>query len=84
MALSHGLMAVALIRTAFRMPQDFAMSRGVDGVRDLNSRQVQVISVTSMLIFLSSLAVGLRFVARHMLKSKLHMDDYVIVIALVR
>ena len=33
------------------------MSRGVNGIRDLNSRQVQILSVTSMLIFLSTLAI---------------------------
>lgn len=68
------------------MPQDVAipMSRGVNGIRDLNSRQVQIVSVTSMLIFLSTLAVGLRFVSRRISNGKFYMDDYVIVFALVR
>ena len=68
------------------MPQDVAIpaSRGVNGLRDLNSRQVQIMSVTSMLIFLSTLAVVLRFVSRRISTSKLYMDDYVIVFALVR
>ena len=67
------------------MPQDVAtpMSRGVNGISHLNSRQVQIVSVTSMLIFLSTLAVGLRFVSRRISTGKFYMDDYVIVFALV-
>lgn len=68
------------------MLQDVAlpMSRGVNRIRDLNSRQVQIVSVTSMLIFLSTLAVSLRFISRRMSTGKFYMDDYVIVFALVR
>ncbi|CAD6592983.1 MAG: hypothetical protein ASARMPREDX12_006635 [Alectoria sarmentosa] len=60
-----------------------AMPRGVNGIRDLNSRQVQILSVTSMLIFLSTLAVSLRFVSRRISTGKFYMDDYVIVFALL-
>ena len=68
------------------MPQDVAilMSRGVNGIGDLNSRQVQILSVTSMLIFLSTLAVGSRFVSRRISTGIFYMDDYVIIFALVR
>ena len=69
-----------------RMPQDdpTTMARGVNGIGGLNSRQVQIVSVTSMLIFLSTLAVALRFFSRRISTRCICMDDYVILFALVR
>lgn len=60
------------------------MARGPNGTGSLNRRQVQVVSVISMLIFLSTLAVALRFISRRMMKRHIYLDDYVIVFALVR
>lgn len=59
------------------------MARGVNDIRDLNRRQIQILSVTSMLIFLSTLAVALRLTSRRIMKSSLSMDDYMIAFALV-
>ena len=58
--------------------------RGVNGIGDLNRRQVQIVSVTSMLVFLSTLAVALRLVSRRISTRHISTDDYVIVFALVR
>ena len=68
------------------MPQDvgFIMARGVNGIASLNERQIQIVSVTSMLTLLSTLAVCLRFVSRRLTTSYISMDDYLIVFALVR
>ncbi len=60
------------------------MTRGVNGIGDLNNRQIQIVAVSSMLIFLSTLAVALRFIARRISTRYICMDDYVIVFALVR
>ena len=60
------------------------MARGVNGIGDLNNRQIQIVAVTSMLIFVSTLAVALRFIARRISTRYICMDDYVIVFALVR
>ena len=60
------------------------IARGVNGIRDLNRRQIQIVSVTSMLVFLSTLAVALRLVSRRISIRHISPDDYVIVFALVR
>ena len=58
--------------------------RSVNGVGDLNKRQIQIVSITSILIFLSTLAVALRFISRRISTRCICMDDYVIVFALVK
>lgn len=60
------------------------MAQGANGIGDLNSRQVQIVSVTSMLVFLSTLAVALRFISRRISTRYMCMDDYVILFALVK
>ncbi len=54
------------------------------GVHVLNSRQVETIAITSLLVFLTTLAVVLRFVSRRMSVGKFFADDYVMIAALVR
>ena len=67
------------------MPEnvDIVMARGGSDTGGLTERQVQIVCVNSMLIFLSTLAVALRFVSRRVMKCRISMDDYVIVFALV-
>lgn len=48
-----------------------------------NERQWSIIIVTSVLVALSTLAVGLRLYARHTTGGRIHLDDICIVIALV-
>ena len=60
------------------------IARGVNGIGSLNRRQVQIVSVTSMLVFLSTLAVALRLISRRISIRRISPDDYVIVFALVR
>ena len=57
--------------------------RKVNGVQDLNTRQVQIVAVTSMLIFVSTASVILRLVSRQISVRKLFPDDHVIIVALV-
>ncbi|KAM0794973.1 hypothetical protein BDR22DRAFT_637166 [Usnea florida] len=57
--------------------------RSVNSIGDLNRRQTQIVSVTSMLIFLSTLAVTLRLVSRRISVRHISPDDYVIVFALL-
>lgn len=59
------------------------ITRGVNGIGDLNRRQVQIVSVTSMLVFLSTLAVALRLISRRISIRHISPDDYVIVFALL-
>ena len=54
------------------------------GVQILNSRQVETIGITSMLVFLTTLATVLRFVSRRMSGQRFFADDYVMIAALVR
>ena len=63
---------------------DIVMARSLNGTGILNRRQLQIVSVISMLIFLSTLAVALRFISRRMMTGHFYLDDYVIVFALVR
>ena len=60
------------------------MARGANGIGDLDGRQVQIVCVTSMLVFLSTLAVALRFISRRISTRYMCMDDHVILFALVR
>lgn len=48
-----------------------------------NSRQWSIIAVTSVLIALSTLAVGLRLYARYTTGGRIHWDDICIVVSLV-
>lgn len=70
----------------FEMPHQIALTiaRDVNGIGDLNRRQVQIVSVISMLVFLSTLAVALRLISRRISTRCIRTDDYVIVFALVR
>lgn len=54
------------------------------GVQILNTRQVGTIAITSLLVFLTSLAVALRFIARRIAGQRIFADDNVILAALVR
>lgn len=65
------------------MPQAIIV-QGVNDIRDLNRRQVQILSVTSMLVVLSTLAVALRLISRRISTRHISTDDYVILFALVR
>ncbi|MCJ1459191.1 hypothetical protein MMC28_009568 [Mycoblastus sanguinarius] len=58
-------------------------ARGVNTISDLNARQVELVVITSFLIFLSTLTVALRLVSRWMFQKPFFLDDYVIVFALL-
>lgn len=67
------------------MSQDIAIlgAWGVSGIGELSNRQVQIVSVTSMVGFLSTLAVALSFISRRNSTKYMCIDDYVILFALV-
>jgi len=54
------------------------------GAQILSARQVGTIAITSLLVFLTSLAVALRFIARRIAGQRIFADDYVMLAALVR
>jgi len=62
------------------MTKDF--SGALDGA-PFNTRQVQIIAVTSLLVFLSTLAFVLRLFARKLQGVSFYKDDYVIGVGLV-
>lgn len=62
------------------MIKDF--SGALDG-SPYNSRQIQIIAITSVLVFLSTLALGLRLWARKLIGVGLYTDDYVITAGLL-
>ena len=67
------------------MSQDIAIlgAWGVNGIEELSSRQVQLVSVTPMVFFLSTLAIALHFISRRISTRYMCIDDYVILFALV-
>lgn len=58
------------------------MAGGIDGA-PYNERQVQIVTITTILVVLSTSAVILRCIARRLSRSGLYKDDWVIILALV-
>lgn len=54
------------------------------GDQILNARQVETIVITCLLVFLTSLAVVLRFIARRIAGQRIFADDWVMIAALVQ
>ena len=52
-------------------------------VQVLNSRQIETVAIASLLVFLTTLAVVLRFVSRWISVGRFFADDYVMIAALV-